>query len=59
MKHFSEKLNGRDHMGDLILKWTNDNIKMELRQRECGGMKWVEIVQYESIVFTVMNFLVP
>jgi hypothetical protein len=40
-----------------------DNIKMELREIEWGGMSWINLVQDEyqwrALVNTVMNLWVP
>jgi hypothetical protein len=36
-----------------------DNIKMDVREIECGGMKWIDVVQdkdqLRTLVNTVMN----
>jgi hypothetical protein len=40
-----------------------DNIKMALRETECGGMDWIDLTQDRNqwmvLVKTVMNLLVP
>jgi hypothetical protein len=40
-----------------------NNIKMNLREIECDGMDWIDIVQdrdqWRALVHTVMNLRVP
>jgi hypothetical protein len=40
-----------------------DNIRMDLREIECGGMDWIDLVQdrdqWRALVNTVMNLRVP
>jgi hypothetical protein len=40
-----------------------DNIKMDLREIECGGMDWIDVAQnrdkWMALVNTVMNLRVP
>ena len=41
------------------VRW-EDNIKMDLREVECGGMDWIELAQgterWRALVNAVMNF---
>jgi len=43
-------------------RW-EDNIKMDLKEVECGGMDWIEQAQnrdrWQALVNAVMNFQVP
>jgi hypothetical protein len=43
-------------------RWVN-NIKMDLREIEWGGMDWIDLAQdrdqWKALVCTVMNFQVP
>jgi hypothetical protein len=43
-------------------KWV-DNIKMYLREIDCGGMDWIDVTQdrdqWKVLVNTVMNLRVP
>jgi hypothetical protein len=42
-------------------RWV-DNIKMDLRKIECGGMDWIDLTQdrgqWKALVNTVLNFRV-
>jgi len=44
------------------LRW-EDNIKMDLREVECGGVDWIELAQDEdrwrALVTAEMNLRVP
>ena len=44
------------------LRWEG-NIKMDLQEMGCGGMKWIDLAQdrdrWQALVTTVMNLLVP
>ena len=56
------KLEGKGPLGRPRRRW-EDNIKMHLRQVECGGMDWIELVQdrdrWRAVVNAVMNLRVP
>jgi hypothetical protein len=43
-------------------RWV-DNIKMHLRELECGGMDWIDMAQerdrWKALVNTTMNLRVP
>jgi hypothetical protein len=36
-----------------------DNMKMDLREIEWGGMDWIDVAQWRVLVNTVMNLRVP
>jgi len=56
------KPEGRRPMGRPRHRW-EDNIKMDLQEVRCGGMKWIELAQDRSrsraLVNVVMNLWVP
>jgi hypothetical protein len=51
-----------DHLGRPRRRW-EDNIKMDIREVGCGGMKWIELAQdrdrWRALVNVVMNLRVP
>ena len=55
------KPEGKRPHGKPRRKW-EDNIKMDLQKVVCGGMKWIELVQYRdswpALVSAVMNLTV-
>jgi hypothetical protein len=56
------KPEGKRPLGRLRRRW-KDNIKMNLQEVECGGMDWIELVEYRNrwraVVSAVMNLRVP
>jgi hypothetical protein len=56
------KPEGKGPPGRPRRRW-EDNIKMDLREIECGGMDWIDLAhdrdQWRAIVNTVMNLRVP
>jgi hypothetical protein len=56
------KPEGKGPVGRPRRRW-EDNIKMDLREIECGGMDWIELAQdrdrWRALVGTVRNFWVP
>jgi hypothetical protein len=56
------KPEGKRPLGRPRHRWV-DNIKMDLRQSEWGGMNWIYLVQdrdqWSALVNTVMNLRVP
>ena len=56
------KPEGNRPLGRPRRRW-EDNIKMDLRKVECGGMDWIEVAQdrdrWRALVNAVMNLLVP
>jgi hypothetical protein len=55
------KPGGKRRFGRSRRRW-EDNIKMDLQEVECGGMEWIELVQYRerwrALVNSVMNLRV-
>jgi len=41
------KPEGKRRFGRSRRRW-EDNIKMDLQEVECGGMEWIELVQYRE-----------
>ena len=56
------KPKGKRPLGTPRLRW-EDNIKMGLQEVGCGGVDWIELVQYRdmwrALVNAVMNLRVP
>jgi hypothetical protein len=56
------KPEGKRRLGRPIRRWV-DNIKMDLRKLEWGGMDWIDVAQdrdqWRALVNTVMNIRVP
>ena len=56
-----EKPDGRRLLGSPRRRWKN-NIKINLREVECGGMVWINLAQgrnrWRAYVNAVMNFQV-
>jgi hypothetical protein len=56
------KPEGKRPLGRPIPRWV-DNIKMDLRKLEWGGIDWIDLAQdrdqLKALVNTVMNFRVP
>jgi hypothetical protein len=56
------KPEGRRQLGRPRSRW-EDNIKMDLREVECGVMDWIELAQnrdrWRELVNEVMNVRVP
>jgi hypothetical protein len=56
------KPEGKRPLGRPRRKWV-DNIKMDLRETECGGTDWFHLVQnrdeWRAVADTVTNFRVP
>jgi hypothetical protein len=56
------KPEGKRPLGRPMSRW-KENIKMDLQEVICGGMEWIELVQYSDrrreLVNAVMNFWVP
>ena len=56
------KLRERGHLGRPTRR-SEDNIKVELQEVECGGMDWIELAQdrysWRTLVKAVMNLRVP
>ena len=56
------KPEGKRPLGKPRHRW-QDNIKMDLKEMECGGMDWIELAQdmdrWQALVNAVMNFWVP
>jgi hypothetical protein len=56
------KPEGKRPHGRSRRRW-DDNIKMDLREVECGGMDWIELIQdsdnWRVLVNVVMNIRVP
>jgi hypothetical protein len=42
-------------MGAEIYVWSEDNIKMDVKETVCESVDWIQLV----LVITVMNFQVP
>jgi hypothetical protein len=59
---FGGKPQGKRSLGRPRCRWV-DNIKMDLREIEWGGMDWIDLVQdrdqWMALVNMVMNFIVP
>jgi hypothetical protein len=57
-----EKTEGKKPLGRPRHRW-EDNIKMDLQEVGCGGMKWINLVQdkdrWRALVNVVMNLRVP
>jgi hypothetical protein len=57
-----EKYEGKSLFGRPRHRW-KDNGKMDLREMECGGIDWIDLVQHKNkwreFVNTVMNLRVP
>jgi hypothetical protein len=53
---------GKRSLGRPMRRW-EDNIKMDLKEVECGRMDWIELAQdrerWRVIVNAVMNLRVP
>jgi hypothetical protein len=56
------KPEGKRSLGRPRRRW-EDNIKINLQEVGCGGMVWIELVQYRdrwrALVNAVMNLRVP
>jgi hypothetical protein len=56
------KSEGKRPLGRSGRRW-EDNIKMDLREIEWGGMNWIDLAQdrdqWSALVNTVMNLRVP
>jgi hypothetical protein len=56
------KPEGKRPLGKLRRKWV-DNIKMDLREIEWGGMDWIYLAQdrdqWRALMKTIMNLRVP
>ena len=56
------KPEGRRLLGRSRSRW-KDNIKMDLQEMRCGGMKWTDVAQdrdrWRAVVIAVMNLRVP
>jgi hypothetical protein len=56
------KSEGKRPLGRYIHRW-KDNIKIDLREIEWGGMDWIDLAQdrdrCRALVSTVMNLWVP
>ena len=57
--NFSSSLSGKRPLGRPRRRW-EDNIKMDLQEVGCRGVKWIEMGQYrdswQALVNAVMNF---
>jgi hypothetical protein len=56
------KTDGKRSLGRTRHRWY-DNIKMDLKEEECGGMDWIELAQdrdrWRELLNAVMNLRVP
>jgi hypothetical protein len=56
------KLEGRRQLGGTT-RGLGDNIKIDLRETECGRIDWIHLAQdrdqWRAVVNTVMNLQVP
>jgi hypothetical protein len=56
------KTQGERELGSPRCRW-EDNIRMNLREIECGGVDWIHLAQdrdqWRSLLDVVMNFRVP
>jgi len=56
------KPEGKRPLGRPRRRW-EDNIKMDLKEVECGGMDWIELAEdkdrWHALVNTVINVWVP
>jgi hypothetical protein len=56
------KPEGKRPLGRPGRRWVY-NIKMDLRETECGGMDWIDLTQsrdqWQALVNTAMNLWVP
>ena len=56
------KPEGKRPLGRHRRRW-EDNIKMDIQEVGCGGMKWVELAHYRdrwrALLNAVMNLRVP
>jgi hypothetical protein len=59
---FVGKSKGKSPLGRTRRRWV-DNIKIDLRETECGGIDWTELAQdrdqWRALVNTEMNLRVP